>query len=380
MSKKRKKKIRTDFRKNRAPKTRHRDWTQRFAADDAEAVDAPGQERISGKGKLTRQRTIVGEELTDDQSPLSVHVEARHEDCQAGRVLAVHGLACQVEGPGGTVYQCAVRRLLKTLSTQHRGVVVAGDEVLFRVVEESDQNEGVIEAIQPRRNTISRTSKGKRHVLASNVDQVLVVTSAAEPRLKPELIDRMLITAEQSQIEPVICINKVDLIDPAELQPLVGLYSQMGYPVLLLSATTGRGIEHLTELMRDRASVLAGQSGVGKSSLINAVDPHLRLPTATVSRESEKGRHTTTVAHLYRLQFGGYVVDTPGIRQFQPWDLTPEEVAGYFREIRPLINRCRFPNCTHIHEADCAVKNAVADGRLDERRYESYCHLFLGDA
>jgi ribosome biogenesis GTPase len=153
----------------------------------------------------------------------------------------------------------------------------------------------------------------------------------------------------------------------------------MGYQVLLLSAKSGFGIPRLPRLLRDQESVVVGQSGVGKSSLLNAVDESLHLRVEPVSRDTEKGRHTTTTAQLLPLAFGGYVVDTPGIRQFQLWDVIPEEVAGFYRDLRPYVNHCRFPDCTHTHEDDCAVKNAVADGRLDERRYKSYCGLFLGE-
>jgi ribosome biogenesis GTPase len=153
----------------------------------------------------------------------------------------------------------------------------------------------------------------------------------------------------------------------------------MGYRVLLLSALTGLGVDRLRRAMAGRSSVVAGQSGVGKSSLVNTIDPSLHLRVSAVSSETQKGRHTTTTARLLPLSSGGYVVDTPGIRQFQLWDVIPAEVGAYFRDIRPYINHCRFPNCTHTHEADCAVKNAVADGRLDLRRYESYCQLFAGE-
>jgi ribosome biogenesis GTPase len=209
-------------------------------------------------------------------------------------------------------------------------------------------------------------------VLVANVDQFIVVASAAEPRLKPHLVDRYLVTAEKNGIEPIICINKVDLIDPAELQPLVGVYSQMGYRVLLVSAEQGWGIDTLRDMLRGRQSAFTGQSGVGKSSLLNAVEPGLELRVRTVSEESEKGRHTTTTAEMIPLSGGGFVFDTPGIRQFQLWDVIPQEVAGYFRELRPYVSKCRYPNCTHTHEEPCAVKDAVADGYIDTRRYESY--------
>jgi ribosome biogenesis GTPase len=198
------------------------------------------------------------------------------------------------------------------------------------------------------------------------------------------LIDRFLVTAEKTGIRPVVCINKIDLVDPAALQPLVGVYSQMGYRVLLTSARTGLGIDRLRHEMGGQTSAVCGQSGVGKSSLLNAVDPRLDLRVAEVSQETQKGRHTTTTAELFRLfsdsgSAGGYVVDTPGIRQFRLWDVIPAEVAGFFRDIRPFVDRCRFPDCTHTHETDCGVKNAVADDLLDVRRYESYCHLLSDD-
>jgi len=204
---------------------------------------------------------------------------------------------------------------------------------------------------------------------------LLIVSSAAEPRLKPHLIDRLLVAAEKGGVQPIICINKIDLVEPATVQPLVGVYSQMGYEVLVLSAKTGFGTDRFGRVLANRESVLAGQSGVGKSSLLNVVDPGLGLRVRAVSADTSKGRHTTSTARLLPLKFGGYVVDTPGIRQFQLWDVITEEVAGFFRDLRPYVSLCRFPDCTHTHEDDCAVKNAVADGRLDERRYNSYCQL-----
>ena len=379
---KKKKQIRAPLRKNRGDRTRKTDWTQQFQQHGFEEDETTGGERISGKGELTRRRTVQGTEVDNGNEPgLGVHLDVDETVCRPGRVLSVHGLASVVQTEDGTLHQCATRRLLKTLSTDQRHVVAAGDRVLFRAVENTDENirEGIIERVEPRRGSICRTSRGRQHIMVTNVDQALIVASAAEPRLKPNLIDRLLVTADRSGIRPVVCINKVDLVDPATLQPLVGVYSQMGYEVLLLSAETGFGLERFEQLLTGRESVVAGQSGVGKSSLLNKVDPGLELRVASVSTETQKGRHTTTTARLLPLRCGGYVVDTPGIRQFQLWDVTPEEVAGFYRDLRPYVNRCRFPDCTHTHEDDCAIKDAVADGRLDERRYESYCHLFAGD-
>jgi ribosome biogenesis GTPase / thiamine phosphate phosphatase len=203
--------------------------------------------------------------------------------------------------------------------------------------------------------------------------------SAAEPRLKPNLVDRFLVSAEKAGIRPIVCINKIDLVEPAHLLPLVGVYSQLGYEVLLLSATTGLGVERLRQRLAGAQSVVAGQSGVGKSSLLNAVEPGLDRRIQSVSEETEKGRHTTTTAELIPLAAGGFVVDTPGIRQFQLWDVIPEEVAGFFRDLRPYVSKCRFPDCTHTHEDHCAVKDAVADGWIDARRYESYVQIRSGD-
>lgn len=371
-----KKKIRADFRKNRTPRPRAGDLTRRIEDRTAQPDELVSQERVTGKGELTRRRTIVGERA-DDDAGLAVHLDVDDVTSLPGRVLSVHGLTSTVEDEQGRVYQCATRRLLKTLSTDQRHVVAAGDRVRFRL---ADEEEGIIERIEPRTSVLSRTSKGRQHIIVANVDQLLIVSSAAEPYLKPNLIDRFLISAHKNRLQPLVCINKIDLVEPASLQPLVGVYSQLGYRVLLVSAKSGFGIDRLRRELAGRASVVAGQSGVGKSSLLNAIDPKLQLRVATVSAETQKGRHTTTTARLWPLASGGYVVDTPGIRQFQLWDVIAAEVAGYFRDLRPYVSRCRFPDCSHIHETDCAVKDAVADGRIDARRYESYCQIFEGDA
>ena len=370
----RKKKIRADFRKNHQGRARQGDLTRDFLKQEL-PDDQIKEERVSGKGDLTRRRTVVGHDADSAASGFAVQPQA-DEATLPGRVLSVHGLASVVQTADGRLFQCATRGVLKSLSTDLRHVVVAGDQVIFK---QSGPEEGVIERVEPRRSVVCRTSRNRQHILVSNVDQLLIVTSAAEPGLKPNLIDRLLVEAERMQIPPIICINKIDLINPADLQPLAGVFGQMGYEVILMSATKRVGVDRLRRLVKGKESVVAGQSGVGKSSLLNAIEPGLELKVGKVSTENEKGRHTTTVAKLIPLEAGGYVVDTPGIRQFQLWDVVPEEVAGYYRDLRPFVSHCRFANCTHQHEADCAVKDAVADGRLDVRRYESFCHLFAGD-
>lgn len=369
-------KIRAEFRKKHQVRTRKRDLTRDFQQHGFEADESVRSERISGKGDLTRKRTVIGAVVEGQHTGLSVAPDVDETTSRRGRVLSIHGVDSQVIDPHGRTFRCATSGLLKTLSTEQRHVVAAGDIVWFRP---EGEDRGMIERIEPRHGVLSRTFRGRQHVLVTNVDQLVIVSSVAEPNLKPNLIDRFLVAAEQNGIRPVICLNKVDLVDAADLQPLVGVYGQLGYRVLLISARTGFGMDGLRDVLQGRESVVAGQSGVGKSSLLNVLDPDLQLRVSEVSEDTQKGKHTTTAARLIPLQFGGYVVDTPGIRQFQLWDVIPPEVAGLFRDVRPYVSLCRFPNCTHTHEAECAVKDAVADGRIDARRYESYCYLFAGD-
>lgn len=368
-----KRKVRANFRKNRNVRVRDNDLTRE--GDDA-AQDAALRQSVTGKGELTRKRTVAGAEVVADAAGENVLPAVDESICRLGRVLRVQGLVSVVAMDDGGQRRCATRRLLKTLSTDQRHVVAAGDRVWVRP--EGD-DEGVIERVEPRTGVLSRTSRGRQHLIVANVDQVLIVASAAEPRLKPNLIDRYLVAAEKCDIQPLICINKVDLVDRAALQPLVGVYSQLGYHTVLASAVRGWGVDLLRARLAGRQTAVAGQSGVGKSSLLNAIDRQLDLRVQTVSSENEKGRHTTTTAELIPLAGGGYVVDTPGIRQFQLWDVIGEELDGFFRELRPYVSQCRYPDCTHVHEEPCAVKDAVADGYIDGRRYESYLHMLDDD-
>jgi ribosome biogenesis GTPase len=327
---------------------------------------------------VSRYRTVVGEvldEKTGGQLGFNVLPDVDRKNTLQGRVLSVHGVSSIVQAEDGQRYRCLTSRVLKTLSTEQRQPVVAGDNVLIRKVQ---HGEAMLERVEPRHGTLSRESRHRRQVLVTNVDQILLVASADQPMFKPNLLDRMLLSTEQSGITPVICINKADLVDSADLQPVIGNYAQMGYKVLVLSVKTGLGIERLRRQLQGKESAVAGQSGVGKSSLLNAVDPALNLRVSELST-ADKGKHTTTTAELFQLSFGGYVADTPGLRQFMLWDIIPAEVFGLFRDLRPYENRCRFPDCTHSHEDDCAVKDAVADGRLDLRRYESYLAIRFGE-
>lgn len=374
--KKPRKTIRAEFRKKHDSRKRKKDFTREFDNDAESLEDSKTDERISGKGRLTRKRTVVGSEQTDDQSAFQVELGVDPALCQSGRVIRVHGLTSIVKAEDGNEYECTVRGVLKSLATDLQHVVVAGDFVTIQVGEQGhEENQAVIVRVDPRRNQISRTSRKRQQIIVCNIDLALIVASAAEPLLKPNLVDRFLVSCEKASIKPIIVINKVDLVNIADLQPVVGVWSQMGYPVVLTSTETGMGINRLRHWVSGRDCVVTGQSGVGKSSILNAIQPGLQLRVGDVSVENQKGRHTTTAAVLIPLENGGHLIDTPGIRQFQLWDVIPEEVAGYFRDIRPFINGCKFPDCSHTHEEDCEVKWAVADGKLDVRRYESYCQM-----
>ena len=249
---------------------------------------------------------------------------------------------------------------------------------------------------------------GRQHTIVSNADQILIVTSVAEPQLKPHLIDRYLVAAHKGDLKPIVCCNKMDLagkeagIDPDELliyTQATGTPSEtdpedcmqreritvgsvlselrsIGYRCICTSAVTGEGLDELRAALGGHVTVLSGQSGVGKSSLLNAVQPNLGLGVASVSKETEKGRHTTTLAQLLPLDFGGYVVDTPGIRAFDMWALDPAELEALFVEFVPYVQKCQFKDCLHGGEAGCAVLAAVESGEISKRRYLSYLKMF----
>ncbi|MBA4190766.1 MAG: ribosome small subunit-dependent GTPase A [Planctomycetaceae bacterium] len=401
-----KKKVRVEMRKNRTKPPRENDLTRDYQADATSTDDSKASERVRAKGDLSRYRTVT----QDDANTGTGQLTGDAAEGIRGRVIRVHGLASVVEADDGRIFRCAIRRLLKTMATDERSVVTTGDVVWFRPVvtgvgsqesvEESEPErqardkpeprlalglglptpEGMIERVEPRHGVLTRASRRREQVLVANVDQVAIVISLVQPTLKPHLIDRYLAAAEKGGLSPVLLLNKIDLADAAQLQPLIGSYAQLGIPVLLTSARTGVGIERLREQLRGRSTVFSGQSGVGKSSLLNAVQPGLALSVKTVSEVNNKGRHTTTYAQLLKLETGGWVVDTPGVRQLQLWDVRAEEVEGYFRDFRPFVALCEFPDCTHTHESGCAVKTAVTRSQISSRRYHSYLGMFHGTA
>ncbi len=366
--KKKPKKKRVAFLKNRKKRVRRNDLTRQIESPEEFADELPQVERVSGKGELTRHRTVIVEEDGE-----SLRLDVDQTACRAGRVLSVVGRQCLVQDDeSGEHVECVIRQVLRSMARDTRNVVVAGDRVLYRPQRDGT---GIIERVEPRESTISRGSHGRAHVLVANVDQVLVVVSAADPPLKPGLIDRFLVAAGQAHVRAVIVINKVDLVGVETLQPLAGIYGGLGYTVVLCSATTGFGIDALRAVLRNKHSVVAGQSGVGKSSLLNAVQPDFQLRTGPVSNWNRKGRHTTRRAVLLPLEIGGWVADTPGIRQWELWGIEPGEVEAHFIEFRPFVPYCHFPDCTHTHETECAVKEAVAAGLITAQRYHSYCRI-----
>ncbi|MFO7958258.1 MAG: ribosome small subunit-dependent GTPase A [Candidatus Brocadiia bacterium] len=286
-----------------------------------------------------------------------------------GTVTRVRSVLCEVDADGRT-YECKARGRLVESDTGETKPVAVGDRVVFTPTEEG---EGIIEEVLPRRTKLSRRLPRDpriEHVIAANVDQLLIVVSVRKPPLNPRIIDRYIIAGEAGALEPVICINKIDLArDESEYLPVAETYRELDYPVLLTSAKTGEGVDELREMLKDKSTVLAGHSGVGKSTLLNTMQPGLKLRTAPVDT---RGRHTTTTASLLTLDVGGYVVDTPGIREFTLWEIEPEEVAQFFPQIWELSAECKMPDCAHTHEPDCAVKQALERGELPRERYESY--------
>lgn len=360
------KKKRVALRRNRAKPARDKNWTQQFKEHQFKEVDTVDSEQVRAKGELSRKRTVTeGQEavLTAGQ--------------RTGTVLAMRGLIAEVDD-GQRVWPCTIRRVLRTRKIDERQMVTVGDHVTFTVIADKEgvESEGVIESVGPRHGRLQRKYRDSVQTLVANVDQVLIVASVAEPFLKPHLIDRYLVSAHAGEIDPIICFNKIDLLDPEGYREEADLYERLGYPVLLTSVKTGQRIETLRAALTDKKSALVGQSGVGKSSLLNAIQPGLRLRVQEVSRDSEKGRHTTTTARLLRLDAGGYVVDTPGIRSYELASVPLNELEMHFVEFVDRLAGCKFPDCTHTHETNCAIRQAVQAGNIHTQRYESYVSMF----
>jgi ribosome biogenesis GTPase len=281
------------------------------------------------------------------------------------------------------IIACTLPGAFKKDKNRIKNLITVGDIVHFEL---SSPQEGSIISIEERKSTLSRAdhlSRRKEQLLAANIDQVLITVSVIAPPLKPAIIDRYIIAAEKGGMEPIIIVNKIDLLQkgsPEEqtYQLLLSTYQALNIPILPLSAATGEGLDALREVMKDKSSVFSGQSGTGKSSLINAMT-QLNLATADLTTKTNKGSHTTTTARLLPLPFGGWCIDTPGIRSFGLWRLDKDEVEGYFPEILKHSLECKYPSCLHLNEPGCAVRKAVEEGAVSPLRYESYQKLITDE-
>lgn len=260
-------------------------------------------------------------------------------------------------------------------------LVVAGDRVSITV---NADGTGTIDAVEPRHSVLSRAKphpeersllSDREDIMIANPDQVVFVFAVRDPTPSLRKLDRFLVVAELNRLPVIICANKTDLVGAEEARRMFQIYDDIGYRVIHTSATQGTGIEELRSMLAGKISVLAGSSGVGKSSLLNALQPGLGLRVKGVSDATGKGMHTTRHTELIPFEAGGYVADTPGIRTLALFDIEPQELDGYFREIAPLVGSCQFSDCTHNREPKCAVRAAVGDGRVSPERYESYLRL-----
>jgi ribosome biogenesis GTPase len=289
-----------------------------------------------------------------------------------GTVIAMHGPLVRVQVGNQTLVVASRRRLNWEGGSPHAARLVVGDRVSL----EMQQGDGVIVAVHARRNSLLRRapSKNRAQVLAANVDQALLVFAALEPPLKQGLLDRFLVACELAGIAAVITINKVDQ-GLGQLESVLGVYEGLGLSVRRVSARTGWGLGAIRRLLVDRTSLFCGPSGAGKSSLLNAVYPGFRLKVGELSESTGKGRHTTSLAELMPLPYGGFVVDTPGLKEFGVWDITAEQLTVAFPEIARHAGDCRYADCRHLTEPDCAVKKAVAGGEIDAGRFASFTRI-----
>lgn len=289
-------------------------------------------------------------------------------EVEIGTVLSRFGQHADIESNDGEILRCNIRRTIDSLIT--------GDKIFWRRAKHSDNElKGVIETVEPRRSELKRPDyyDGLKPV-AANIDQIVIV-SAILPTLTPTIIDRYLVAAEDVEIPVLLVLNKIDLIDDEyreAVDEIIDIYSDLGYTFLQVSADTKDGLEELQAALRDKVSIFVGQSGVGKSSLTNALLPNVNIATTEISENSGLGQHTTTVSRLYHFPQGGDLIDSPGIRDFGLWHLSPERVTWCFREFREFLGGCKFRDCKHLNDPGCALRQAAEDGDINSLRFESY--------
>ena len=297
-----------------------------------------------------------------------------------GIVLKSTGSWYLVRVDDDKIIKCRIAGKIKLDDLKLTNPVAVGDEVTIEM-EPSDDNQAIIKNISPRRNYVIRQSPRKKHqlhFLASNIDQALLIVTMREPNLKLGFIDRFLIMTEPYSIPVIIVFNKSDIntqADMALFSEYKSIYAEIGYVVLLASSENGEGISELKLLLKDKITLIAGQSGVGKSTLVNSIEPTLDLKTEEISDFSGKGQHTTTFAQMHRLSFGGDIIDTPGIKSLSFSHLEVMDITHNFREFFRISDQCRFSDCTHRNEPQCAVRSAISKGMISEIRYQTYLNL-----
>ena len=279
----------------------------------------------------------------------------------------------------GERLQCRIRGKLRLKGVRSTNPVVVGDRVMGIT---DEQGNHLIVDIEPRRNYVIRRASNlskESHIIAANIDRALLMVTLRQPETALEFVDRFLVTCEAYKIPVVLLLSKSDLQDPEALAAFRAIYEPIGYRVLEVSTATGEGVEQVRELLLGATTLLSGNSGVGKSTLVQAIDPTLDIRTGEISDSHHKGRHTTTFSTIYPLVEGGYVIDTPGIKGFGLIDIEEEELWHYFPEMMHYGQECRFYNCTHTHEPGCAVIAALEEGAIAEQRYESYLKMMDDD-
>jgi ribosome biogenesis GTPase / thiamine phosphate phosphatase len=298
---------------------------------------------------------------------------------EKGLVIRSTGSWYEVRLTDGTVSQCRIQGKFRIQGIKSTNPIAVGDWVDFNKEEDGT---GVIRAIHDRRNYIIRKSVNlskRSHIIASNIDQAILIITIDSPRTSTGFIDRFLVSAEAYRIPVALVFNKIDLLDVKSKEQLVKLiktYREVGYETYEVSALNRTGVAAIKNLMKDKVSLVSGHSGVGKSTLINAVDSNLELKTGEISEAHYKGKHTTTFAEMFELNFGGFIVDTPGIKGFGIVDIEKKELGHYFPEIRALMGDCKFNNCQHLKEPKCAVIQAVENGKLPVERYTNYLAIY----
>lgn len=300
-----------------------------------------------------------------------------------GLIIKSTGSWYRVLADNGSYFECRIKGKFRIHGITTTNPLAVGDKVSFEM--EPEQQTGVITELYPRKNYIIRKSVNlskQAQILAANLDQAFLIVTLASPRTSLGFIDRFLVTAEAYDIPAGLIFNKLDLFNDDGLEILAEyekIYTAIGYPCYHISALEKTNTDQILDLLKEKVTLLSGHSGVGKSTLINAILPDLELKTGEISEWSDKGQHTTTFAEMHPLPFGGFLIDTPGIRELGVIDIEPQVLGHFFPEIRDRMNGCRFHNCRHINEPGCAVLEAVEEGEIEPSRYDSYLSIYHGN-